>query len=311
MTRRQFVQASAALAALPLVGAAQDRPRGSEELVRALFKSLTDQQKKIVALPWDDKRRTHVSNNWNVVEPTIGELFSRDQRALLSDIFKGLTSGDGHERFERSMEDDSGGFDAYTTAIFGDPTGGGPFQWVMTGRHLTVRCDGDSTENAVFGGPIFYGHAVEFHEDADHSGNVWWHEALQANRVFAALDGKQREKALLPNSPPENLKLIRLRGDKGPFDGIPVAELTRDQKPLVEELIKLLLSPFRASDVDEAMKSIRENGGLDRLHLAYFKEGDLGEDGIWDRWSVQGPAMTWHFRGSPHVHCYVNLAGKA
>lgn len=33
------------------------------------------------------------------------------------------------------------------------------FEFVLTGRHCTRRCDGDSVEGAAFGGPLFYGHA--------------------------------------------------------------------------------------------------------------------------------------------------------
>ena len=32
------------------------------------------------------------------------------------------------------------------------------FEFALTGRHLTLRADGDSVENAAFGGPLVYGH---------------------------------------------------------------------------------------------------------------------------------------------------------
>ena len=42
--------------------------------------------------------------------------------------------------------------------------------------------------------------------------------------------------------------------------------------------------------------------------LAFFKEGDLGDDGVWDIWRLEGPSFVWHFRGTPHVHVWVNVA---
>ena len=44
---------------------------------------------------------------------------------------------------------------------------------------------------------------------------------------------------------------------------------------------------FRKRDADEAMKYL-EAGDLDKLHMAYFKQQDIGEDEIWDvcRWKV-------------------------
>ena len=34
----------------------------------------------------------------------------------------------------------------------------------------------------------------------------------------------------------------------------------------------------------------------------------IGKDKVWDNWRLEGPAFVWHFRGAPHVHCWVNVA---
>ena len=41
------------------------------------------------------------------------------------------------------------------------------------------------------------------------------------------------------------------------------------------------------------------------------KHDDLGNDGVWDIWRLEGPSMVWHFRGAPHVHTWVNIAKDA
>ena len=51
--------------------------------------------------------------------------------------------------------------------------------------------------------------------------------------------------------------------------------------------------------------------GVDKLRLTFFKENDLGNDGVWDIWKLEGPAFSWFFRGSPHVHTWLNVASKA
>src|SRR5213596_3336792 len=72
----------------------------------------------------------------------------------------------------------AGGFGACSVALFGEP-GTGKFEFVLSGRHVTRRCDGDSVEGAAFGGPIFYGHAALSDEEAaDHPGNIYWYQAL-------------------------------------------------------------------------------------------------------------------------------------
>src|SRR5271157_5231930 len=42
-----------------------------------------------------------------------------------------------------------------------------------------------------------------------------------------------------------------------------------------------------------------------------LKEGDIGNDGVWDIWKLEGPAFSWYFRGSPHVHTWLNVARRA
>src|SRR5205085_12037149 len=124
------------------------------------------------------------------------------------------------------VEHDNGenGFGTCAVALFGQP-GSGKFEFVFTGRHVTRRCDGDSVEGAAFGGPIFYGHQAGDNdaEKPDHPGNAYWYQAKRANELFQALNGKQRELALLEKARPERHEAtIKLTGKKIGLDGIPV-----------------------------------------------------------------------------------------
>src|SRR5207237_773613 len=114
-------------------------------------------------------------------------------------------------------------------ALFGKP--GEKFEMVMTGRHLTVRVDGNSIDSMAFGGPVFHGHQATqttgLNEKPGHPGNIWWPQALEANKVFEMLDGKQREKALLPQLPAESS--VAFRGKDGKFPGVVVSDLCRSK----------------------------------------------------------------------------------
>jgi hypothetical protein len=312
VSRRSFLKtaaAAAAVAAKTPVWASTWRQEKPEALVKRFHESLKPEQKERICFGWEDPRRQKVSNNWEIVPQQIGKYFTGDQQQILKDIFRGLVSEDGAGRFARSMKDDYGGIESYHVAMFGDPATD-KWEWVLTGRHVTIRCDGDTQQNVAFGGPIFYGHAAEaFNEKPDHPGNVFWKQALLANKVFAALDGRQQAKALVEKSPADEQGSIRIRKD-GPWTGIAVGELSKDQKGLVEETMKDLLAPYRESDVAEAMAFIQSGGGLDKVHLAFYQDGDLGSDRVWDRWKLEGPTMSWYFRGSPHVHTWVNI-GRA
>jgi len=323
ITRREFLKsvggAAAVLAAgsLPIAGSARPARAATtgkpETLVKTLYDSLSEAQRKVVAFPWEHQLRQHVDNNWAIVRPSIGEFFTADQQAMIRDIFRGLHSEEYFSRVMEHMQEDAGGLENYHVALFGTP-GSGKFEWVLTGRHCTVRCDGDSEEGAAFGGPIFYGHAARsFNEAADHPGNVYWYQARRANAVFHALDGKQRERALLTTEPPpeEATRTVRLRGARGERPGLPVAAMTKDQKKLVREVMADLLRPYRRADADECMKLIDAAGGLDAISMAFYRQGDIGDDGVWDIWRLEGPSMVWYFRGSPHVHTWVHVRRSA
>jgi hypothetical protein len=87
--------------------------------------------------------------------------------------------------------------------------------------------------------------------------------------------------------------------------------LSPDQKGLMRQVLRDLLAPFRQVDAEESMRLV-ESQGLGNLNLAYFKGEDLGKDGVWDVWQIEGPNMLWYFRGDPHVHCWVHIRdGKA
>jgi hypothetical protein len=171
---------------------------------------------------------------------------------------------------------------------------------------MTLRCDGDSADHVAFGGPIFYGHdAGGFNEAPDHPGNVFWPQAVAANGVFSMLDGRQRKLALVESLPRETA--IAFRGN-GFIPGIPVTELSADQRAELGRVLALLLEPYRTTDRDEARRCLEKQGGLEACRLAFYSQGDLGSDGVWDNWRLEGPSFVWHYRGAPHVHVWVNIA---
>ncbi|NIL95893.1 MAG: DUF3500 domain-containing protein [Planctomycetales bacterium] len=327
VSRRQFlVTAAVAAGGLPILpspafAAAADpavtRPLpAAETVVRRLYESLSAQQQRQVCFDWDYRHprrgllRTYISNNWNVTRPSINsEFFSGPQRAMVREIFEGIIQPDWHGRIDQQLKDDAGGFgNRQSIAIFGQP-GEDKFEFVMTGRHITLRCDGNSAQHVAFGGPIFYGHAAGgFHEKADHPGNVFWPQAVAANKVFEMLDGRQRKMALVDRSPRESA--VGFRGPQGPRPGIPVSELSADQREEVQKVLRKLIEPYRQDDRHEVLQCLTAQGGLEACGLAFYREPDLGGDRVWDNWRLEGPAFVWYFRGAPHVHVWVHVADR-
>ena len=294
---------------------ASTKDTNPESLVKVLFETLSPKQREKICFAWDyqDKDRgllrTRVANNWNITEQTLNsDFYTKDQRAIVRSIFEGLYNPEWLERIDQQLSDDSDGYgEQNSIAIFGEP-GSGKFEFVMTGRHMTVRCDGDSADHVAFGGPIFYGHAgQQFDEEAHHPGNVFWSQAIEANNLYQALDGKQQKLALVKQGMPDEDQ-VSFKGPDGKFKGIPITELTSDQRDRVQQVVLKLTEPYRQSDQDEAIACLKAQGGIDACHLAFYQEDDIGNDGVWDNWRLEGPSFVWHYRGAPHVHVWVNVA---
>lgn len=325
--RRQFLASSssavagigAAMALTPSLSAAEApapvTTLGDKTLVGRLYESLSPAQRSEVCFDWDhvDKKRgllrSFVSNNWNITRPEIiDDFYSDDQRELIRDVFESIIHPEWHERYDRQLEDDAGGFGhEQSFAIFGDPAAD-RFEMVLTGRHMTLRCDGNSSDHVAFGGPIFYGHAPDFNELPKHPGNVFWHQAIAANELYQMLSGRQQSEALVAKTPRE--QRIQFRG-KRPIPGIPVSDFSPDQKTHLQKVLRLLVEMYRTDDQNEVMQCLQTQGGLDACSLAFFRDHDIGNDGVWDNWRLEGPSFVWHYRGAPHVHVWVNIADSA
>lgn len=310
LDRRSFLQTVGSAAVVGAAAQALWTPRSlmaaptsksaAETAVGRFYESLTPAQKQTVAFPFEHELRHKINANWHITKPLIrDDFYTKEQRATITEIVRNVTSPDGFERLQKQTEFDDGDLGAYSVAVFGTP-GNGKFQFELTGRHLTLRADGDSVDRAAFGGPIIYGHGEE-----DPQQNLYLYQTKQVNEVFGALDPQQSKVALLSAAPKE--AAVELQGPGKAYPGIAVSALSADQKALVEKTLKVLLAPYRAEDVDEVFAILKANGGIEQLHLAFYQQGDLQNDRVWDIWRVEGPAFVWHFRGAPHVHAYINI----
>ena len=290
----------------------------AESLAAELLRKLDPTQRAALAFPWDHVDgargllRARVSANWNVTEPTLdSEFFTADQRALARAIYEALLDPGWHERFDRKQADDAGGWDRHTAiAFFGEPEAG-PFQFVMTGRHMTLRAGAQADPRLAFGGPIFYGHATGswwsggFVERAHHPGNIFFHQAEAATALYDLLDGTQREAAVLAEVPDESD--VRFSAP-GTGRGLALATLSVDQLEEATRLFGVLVEPFRESDRARVRAALAAQGGLAAASLSFFEPWYRRGDALWDSFRLEGPSLTWHFRGDPHVHVWAHLA---
>ncbi len=319
-TRRQFLaRLGAGVAAMAVGGtpalvsaeapAQRREATPAEGLVRELFQGLDKEQRRKLVYPWDHMTRKVPSRlltyNSAIFDKRLATNYTPAQRDLVRRILRSvLSSDDAFKRISRNDEwDNTGGFDGCGCVIFGEPSDKNRFSWVFSGHHLTLRCDGNSEPGTAFGGPMYYGHEAAGWTTR----NVYNYQTREVQAVFDALNEKQRGQAVAPDNPGDREEGIRFRPADQARPGIAYNDLTKDQQTLVAGVMRVLLAPFRQEDSDEVMQLLKTNGGMERIHLAFYRDGGNRKDAPWSYWRLEGPVFIWNYRVTPHVHCYVNI----
>lgn len=327
--RRNFIRSTAAAAVAlgaPSILTAQDnkgvkpikpgQTKPAENIIRELRASLTDEQKTKLVLPYDHGGKKGLSRLAAYNSPfgglKIGEVYDKKQQELVHRALRAmLSSDDAVERVSRyGRWDSSGSFEGCGAVLFGDPSDEAkPFSWVFSGHHLTLRCDGNSAPGVAFGGPIYYGHSTPGYSDR----NVYYYQTEAAQNFYDSLDSSQQKEAVAKKNPGDGQRGITFPKDSAPKPGIGFADLNAEQKGLLETVMKTALDPFRKEDADEVMELVKSNGGMEKIHLAFYRENSKDKDAgdRWSFWRIEGPGFIWNYRALPHVHCFVNIAAHA
>lgn len=311
--RRQILRgfgATAALAAFPGLRAAN---AGKDSLPMQFYKSLTEEQHAKIVLPVDHVKRGYVSNWWYICpEERLHTFYTQEQRDLVQQIFDSFHAPEYREKMNWQVEKDLMGKIKNTPSVgfFGTPADEN-FEFIYTGHHVTRRCNAHTDKGQGFlGEPIFYGNfAQAFRETKDHEGNPFWYQGLLFNEFYTALDGRQREKALVGLEPRDESPSLVIKKRKSDLPGLSGADLTKDQQAKLLDTMRRMLACFRPDDVAATIKTIEDTKMIERLFIScYGGAFDIGNDKVWDTWQIEGPEMVWYFRGVPHIHGYFHLA---
>lgn len=325
LARRDFLRvAGTGVAALTVGGltplararaARAEKQAAAEALVFELFATMDSDQKKKLVLPWDHKNGGQplparlMTANGPVGKSVIGLEYSKKQVEILDKIFRSIANGEeGYKRLSRNGKfDNSGDFESIGALIYGEPVVGKKFSLVFCGHHITVRCDGNSEEATAFGGPLYYGHSPSGYATT----NVFNYQTKIVTEVFASLSDEQKKTAVKTDRKwADGVNTVKLPKPTDSVPGLSIKEMSKDQRELVEKVMRELVSPYRKEDGDEVMEIIKANGGLEKISLAFYQEGKTSEKEPWTYWRLEGPGFVWSFRALPHIHTFVNISSK-
>ena len=242
-------------------------PGRADTALARFCRALDPDRRAALLLPADDPRRAMVQNHWAVVPATIASL-TADQQELALGLVRQVCTGDGFARLTRQRDDDAGGWKHDHLAVFGTPDGPGPFEWVLSGRHLTLR---GSADGLVPPGPLFWGHAV------DGPSNLARGQFEAAAALFGSLGAD---------------------GRRGLAEGLDLGALAGEPLRAARHLIASAAGPFRGF---EAPADAADLAGC--RWQGYWID-DAPVDAPPPAWRLTGPGFAWSFHGRPHVHCW-------
>ena len=308
MNRRGFLRAAgagaAALALSRYASAQAQADQTAEDLIRELYGSLSPDQKTSAILPMESADRLKFHNK--ALGKKIGEVYTKPQQELLGRILKALSSGEeGWRQISRDGTwDASKAFENCGANLFGDLQG--KYTWVFSGHHLTLRCDGNTEAGPAFGGPLYYGHSPNGYSER----NLFHYQTKSALAVFESLNKEQRDQAVVLEDPAEGLDSVKFRCTCDSTPGLPYNQLSKESQGLVEKVMRDLLAPYRKSDAEEVMQVVQKTGGMEAMHLMFYREKDAKASQPWSFWRLEGPGFVWNFRVLPHVHTFVNISSN-
>lgn len=319
LNRRELMQSAGAVTAglamfsgaSKAVAADAAKKSTTDSLPMQLYKSLSDEQREKICLPVNHKSRQYISNWWYVHrDHRLNNTFDKDQLKLIQEIFDSLHHPEHQAAVNKQVKIDQYGKEknAPSVGFFGTPADE-DFEFIYTGHHVTRRCNAHSDKGLGFGGaPIFYGHfPEEFNEKKDHPGNPYWYQGKIFNDFVQSLDDKQQAEALAmtPRSERPNAVIQKVKMGS---PGLACSELSKDQQQMLISAMRRMLVMFREDDVNATIAAIEKKKMVDQLHVSFYGgRFDIGSDGVWDTWQIEGPEMVWYFRGQPHIHSYFHV----
>ncbi len=310
-TRRQFLGLCGLVGAGGLTtrldglsGAAAD----PNALFRSLYGSLSPDQRTIICKPWDDASRQLVNTGPCVMTAPVEHALSPQQKNQVTQLFRSMCSTKGFERQQYPAGFEAGMLGSAEIVIYGTPDS--YHQISLNGGHLMVRGGRSHEGEDVFGGPIAYGSQLG-NDFARIPGNPFRYQTELANDLLLSLDDAQLGRAVVQKSAFEmntGFRPVEFR------EGIKGSELHEDQLQGLTNLLDSVFANYDPVRRDLAHKVVADNGGLEGLHVAWYADRRYPRDDatrdFYPVWRVEGPGLSWHFQGWPHVHAYLNLSAN-
>lgn len=296
------------------------------EAVQAFLQALSPEQKKIAIYPFQDDERY----NWHYVPRERKGLslkqMTPDQQKVAMALIKTGMSQYGYDKVlsvmdlenvlrvieHRSTTDTYRDPTNYSFTIFGDPTvATTPWGWRLEGHHLSLNFS-SLTGNVLAVSPLFFGsNPGEVRADVPQKGEqIFRKETELAFALLKTITPEQQQKVFIaPVAFGEIVTGNSRKASLEKMDGLPLSEMTAEQRPLFLNLLQIYLSNYRVTLAKQQLGRI-EKAGLEQLRFAWAgdKTPELGDGKGW-YYRIHGPMLLIEYDNSQnnanHIHTIV------
>jgi hypothetical protein len=310
-TRRAVLAAATLLpfgaASAQTVDAAQRIADAAERFLT----SLDDSQRRQVLIAYDSANRL----DWHYIPRSrpglsLGEMRTSQSdaaRALFASVLseRGLQLLDGVRLLEGVLREQQGSWrdpGRYYVSVFGRP-GTFPWGWRFEGHHLSLNVALPAAGRIAVT-PFFVGaHPATVREGPNRGFRLLGTSEDLARQIMAGLNAQQRQAAIIANrSFGEIVASPQREQDLGGPRGLPLAEMTGEQRNLVEALMDRFLGTL-APDLVAAQKRRVLEQGIAAFRFAWAGSLTPGEAHYF---RVHGPATVIEHdntqNGANHIH---------
>jgi len=293
------------------------------ELFNAFEQSLSMTQREHTFLSSDHPARQITLTEAVHRGPHIGTLFNRYQVGLIRHMYQLMLSSQGRSWMHNTISLE-GRFEGSTLRIYSQDSTRASYQnsqVVINGGHFMLRSDDFAGSGYALGGPISYGQQIG-NNRFKVEGNAYKAHGDALNQFHAALSESERTSAY-QDSPPFEL-MLQIQGADSAIPGVRIGDVSDAAKEVAQDMLSTIFAGLNADQRSDAWSAIDENGGVDSLHVAMYRDSSFYPDGARfselnqqqrttrgipyvQVWRIEGPAMVIHFKGYPHVHAYMNI----
>jgi len=166
----------------------------------------------------------------------------------------------------------------YSWTIFGDPAGSDPWGWRVEGHHVSLHYS-IWQDRVLSMTPFFFGaNPARVPKGAQEGMRILSNRQDLAFELMNSMDKNQLSKAIIYDDAPSDILTFNSSQVSLPKEeGLSATQMSGAQKEVLTGLISEYVTRIRPDLAQERLDYILNDGGIDRIHIAWGGPVDMGQ----------------------------------